>query len=180
MSLYRTVIGVDVGMKGAIAALGTKLAMPMVWDMPCAERGVDMDGLKSILGQFNPHDTLAYLENNTARPGEVPDFAFRFGLQTGQLWGTLWTGGFTLRPIAPQKWKGQLGLPGKTHANAVEICAAYFDEKFPAFKHLIRGPRGGLLDGRIDALCIAYYGWLGETSPCGHMGGKRPIRRILE
>jgi hypothetical protein len=122
---------------------------------------------------------LAYLENNTARPGEVPDFAFRFGLQTGQLWGILYGLGFTVRPISPQRWKGQLGLPGKTHADAIGICARFYDEKFPAFPNLIRGSRGGIQDGPLDALLITYYGWVGETSPCGHMGGKRPIRRQI-
>lgn len=180
MSLYRQVVGIDVGRHGAVAAIGIRTGLPRCWDMPDErDRGTDLDGLDDILSQVSPVDSLVFLEYNTGMPGEVPDFAFRFGLQTGQIDGVLHAKGYTVRHVAPNRWKGTLGLPGKSHEDAIKICAAFYDEKFPAFPGLIRGPRGGILDGRLDSLLIAWYGYIGEVSPCGHRGGKRPIRRTL-
>ena len=177
MGLYRTILACDPGRTGGFAAIGVKTGLPRVWPMPVSdERGCDLGGLDAILSQVTAKETLCFLEWNTARPGEVPDFAMRAGLQLGQIDGILYAREFTVRHIAPQKWKGQFGLPGKTHADAIGICARFYDGKFPAFTHLIRGPRGGIQDGLMDALLIAYYGYVGETSVLGFKGGKRPIR----
>jgi hypothetical protein len=176
MSLYRTVMGIDPGRTGGIAAIGIKSGLPRVWPMPeSEERGCDVQSVDAILSQVTVKDTLVYLEWNNARPHEVPDFAMRAGLQLGQIDALLYARGFSKRQIVPQKWTGYFGLPGKTFTNAIPIRARFFDEKFPAFTKLIRGPRGGIQDGLLDALLIAYYGWVGESQPFGHKGGRKAI-----
>lgn len=169
-------LGVDPGRSGALALINGQ-NVPQVWDMPGSkvDRGCDIMSLFQILEAIpSPEQTMAALEWNTARPGEVPDYAFRFGLQTGQLHAALYAYSFQIITLAPNKWTGRLGLPGKTHAGAIEQRAAMWDSLYPAFKSMIRGPRGGILDGRLDALLIAVYIRKGGESVVGWKGGRRP------
>jgi hypothetical protein len=164
--------GVDPGRTGALALIeGTALS---VWDMPPhgSERGIDVAATADILRGWPPNTKVA-LEWNTGRPNEVPDFAFRFGLQTGQLDALCYAMGLQVTHLASNKWTGKLGLPGKSWAGALEQRAALFAGLYPHAEGLIRGPKGGLLDGRLDALLIAHYMKLGGTV-VGHKGGRRP------
>jgi hypothetical protein len=59
--------------------------------------------------------------------------------------------------VAPNLWKGRLNLDGKTVVGANERAAVLFDRFYPECSQLYRGPRGGLLDGPLDALLIAHF-----------------------
>ena len=43
------------------------------------------------------------------------------------------------------------------YENSLPITAEIMSELYPEHKHLLYGPRGGLLDGRSDALAIAHF-----------------------
>lgn len=165
--------GVDPGRTGGLALISPG-NVPKVWEMPKSEeRGCDIMAVWDILSQW-PSPVVAALEWNTSRPGEVPDFAFRFGLQTGQLHALLFAKGFQVKLLAPNKWKGRLGLPGKTDDPGSLQGAALWDRTYPPYKSLIRGPKGGIHDGPLDALLIALYLRKEATSGVGWKGGKRP------
>lgn len=168
-------IGVDPGRTGAFALLSEDACE--VADMPehASERGVHVAQVADIIRGFNasPAETVVALEWNQGRPGEVPDFAFRFGLQTGQIDALLFAMGYDVVHLASNKWTGKLGLPGKTWQGAMEQRVAMVEAHYPAYAPLIHGPRGGVLDGRVDAILIAHYMKLGGT-PVGHKGGRRP------
>ncbi len=174
-----TYLGVDPGRHGAFAAISAKTGLVRLFDMPPhrdGDRGVDMRETEDILAQMTPGTTYVGLEWNGGRPGEVPDFSYRFGLQTGQLHGMLYAYGFQISLIAPNKWTGKLGLPGKTWDGAIPQRAAMVRSLYPMAAPLILGPKGGLLDGRLDAILIAHYLRLGGESPCGHKGGRQPAK----
>lgn len=97
------------------------------------------------------------LENPTTRPGEAPEHSFRFGRQVGNLEAFLVASALPYKLIAPSRWKMQLNLPGKQHDPRSEAAAAYWEREYPDYAGIIRGPRGGLLDGRLDALLIAHW-----------------------
>lgn len=174
--MITTTIGIDPGRTGAIARISE--GEVDVWDMPVrreGERGIDVGSFDAILSlTLSPKDAVVGLEWNGGRPGEVPDFAYRFGLQTGQIDGLLFGRGYRVEHLSANKWTGKLGLPGKTHSGAVEQRAAMIDLLYPQASPLIRGPRGGLLDGRIDAILIADYMRRGHCTRTGHKGGRRP------
>lgn len=174
--MIRTAIGIDPGRTGAFAAISCTARLPRVWDMPDhgEERGIVVHAVDEILAQMTATESIVGLEWNSGRPNEVPDFAYRFGLQTGQIDALLYMRGFDVSHLASNKWTGKLGLPGKTWAGAVQQRAALWDSLYPSFTKLIRGPRGGLLDGRIDALLIAEYMRRGHATTTGFKGGRRP------
>lgn len=175
-AMIRTAIGIDPGRTGAFAAISCIAKLPRVWDMPDHgdERGNAVWAVDDILAQMTSERAVVGLEWNTGMPGEVPDFAYRFGLQTGQIDGLLYSRGFRVEHLSSRKWTGKLGLPGKGWAGAIEQRAALWDTLYPSFTAMIRGPRGGLLDGRIDALLIAEYMRRGHATLTGHKGGRRP------
>jgi hypothetical protein len=178
MSKYTCFMGIDPGREGAFGVLSTndgELWEPDVWDMsPTTNRGIDLIWANDLLSRFMTSGVLVILESNTARPGEVPDYAMRFGWQTGNLEALLYAKGFETRLVPPNLWTGRLGLPGKTHHGSIEQRAAMWDELYPEHKEMVRGPKGGLKDGRLDALLMAEWLRMTELSPVGTKGGKRP------
>lgn len=169
-------IGIDPGRKGAIACIDALSRLPAinVWDMPAEyERGIYLGAMPHGDSEFLDC-AIVGIEWNTSRPGEVPDYAFRFGLQTGQLDAWYAAKGYTVKHISPQKWKNYFGLPGKQDDPGSLQGAALWCKLYPQYKGLIYGPRGGILDGPLDALLIAEYLRQTELSPVGTNGGKRP------
>lgn len=171
----KSVVGIDPGRTGGIAEISED-GTPRVWPMPPSEeRGIDLRATREIIRELTP-GSVAALEWNTGKPNEVPDFAFRFGLQTGQLDALFYVLGFQTKRISSNLWTGRLGLPGKTHHGAIEQRAALWDQLYPDHSAMIRGPRGGVHDGLLDALLIAHWQRGVEANPFGLKGAKRPPR----
>lgn len=77
------VLGVDIGLRGAIAALDEDGCLIAVEDMPCDEGGpagrqaIDAPLLAKIVRKTRA--AKAFVEHVAARPGEGPVGAFTFG-----------------------------------------------------------------------------------------------------
>jgi hypothetical protein len=141
------------------------------------ERGINLEELNEIIMATPP--SVCYIEWNTARPGEVPDRAFLFGLQTGQLDALFFARGHDVRHVSPRTWKADLGLPGKEADPESVQGMALFNEAYPGNERLITGPRGGTLDGPLDALLLAHWGRNVHKSAVGRKGaGRRPPRFV--
>lgn len=173
-------VGIDPGRKGAIAQICASGLIKVTPMPPEFERGIDLHSLPDLQpytqGRLDRY--IVAIEWNTSRPGEVPDYAFRFGLQTGQLDAWYKAKGYAVKHISPQKWKGYFGLPGKQADPASEQGAALWCRLYPSYSGLIYGPRGGIQDGPLDALLIAEYLRQTESSPVGTKGGRRPPKII--
>lgn len=181
MNPNTTFVGIDPGFSGGLGFLfpnGNVDAM----DMPVCKKGTG-DGynaldLKALIEQiecrFSTQVHVKWgLENPTTRPGEGAERSFRFGKQIGNLEAIILALRGDLTLIPPATWTAKLGFPGKQYDNALEIRAAWLLERHPDARPLIYGPRGGILDGRLDALCIACY--LKQISGVlGKFGGRRP------
>lgn len=79
---------------------------------------------------------------------------FKFGWNAGGPMFLSQTMKCTVDLVTPRKWQQHIGVTKKgkaVKANVAEIC----ERLYPAAN--IRGPRGGLIDGKSDALCIAHY-----------------------
>ena len=168
--------GIDVGREGAFALIHPD-GGAQVWDMPeSIHRGVDLREVQAIMATF-PAGVKIALEYNTARPGEVPDFAFRFGLQTGQIEAIAYMQGRIIGRVPSATWTAKLGVTGKSHDPNCKARAHWMDIRYPEYSGMFRGPRGGILDGRLDALLIALY----SKSVGGMFGkftGRKPPRHF--
>lgn len=162
-------VGIDPGMSGGIGALNEKGEFLWVVDMPITHEGrtgeFDLDELVSIVCEVaRSPDPHVRMEWPTTRPDEAAESSKRFGVGLGLLEGMFAFAGCPAVRVAPNKWKGRLGLKGKefdqfgARKQAVEFAENVLIGLHP---NAVRGVRGGLLDGRAEALLIA---WEGLTS----------------
>ena len=161
MSLFFA--GIDPGFEGALAWMNAAGSSLHVRDMPITttkkdrQREYDLYGLRDVFSHLRRlPGTYVGIENPTTRPGEGSERSERFGRGKGYLEAFAFCKGLQYVKIAPNLWKGRLGLDGKEHAGANERAAELFEQLYPQWAALIRGPRGGILDGRLDALLIAH------------------------
>jgi len=160
----KTTVGIDPGFKGALAMIYR--GEIRVRDLPTKLRKstgneFDRGELLKALTTFcrcPGRDVHVGLEHPTTRPGEGAERSKRFGEGLGLIEGMLVALGVSYELIPPAKWKMSLGVPGKDWEGANEIGRALIEQMYPAYKHGdFHGPRGGLLDGRVDATLIAHY-----------------------
>lgn len=152
------IIGIDPGVSGAVAYLGGQYAG--IADMPTqrAARGksaldVDGPGLYLFLELCTDRGICtAYVEQVQSRPRQAGQFAF--GMNYGRVLGVLEALGIPIVHVPASKWKPAMGLRSADKAASVALAA----ELFPHLKDQLYGPRGAPLDGRAEALLIAYYG----------------------
>jgi hypothetical protein len=155
--------GVDPGFSGALATISPDGLTLAVVDMPVTsaetdrQREIDLLALAAWV-HARGSAGLVGLEWPTTRPGEGAERSERFGRGKGYLEAFLFAYQISYEKLAPNKWKGRLGLPGKDNPQADFLGAELLRRQYPGRADpLIVGPRGGLLSGRIDALCIAHY-----------------------
>jgi hypothetical protein len=156
--------GIDPGFSGAIGVMNADGSYVQVWDMPVTtgskdrQREIDLARLRDILrGLRALPDCVVGLEWPTTRPGEGAERSERFGRQKGYLEAMLYCVGLDYYKLAPNLWKGRLGLPGKSDPEAKRLADTEFHTYYSEYGDLVRGPRGGLRDGRCDALLIAHF-----------------------
>lgn len=161
---YPFYCGIDPGFSGAIALMNAAGTTCRVWKMPVIEkekdrqREIDLGLLRdcfSVLARF-PRVCVG-VEWPTTRPGEAAEASERFGRQKGYLEAFCYLKNLDYFKIAPNLWKGRLGLDGKDVAGANERAAKLYGLYYPDHTGLIRGLRGGILDGPLDALLIAHF-----------------------
>lgn len=160
-------LGIDPGFTGAFAWIDAQAQVLGYLDMPFniiakgRKREFDLDRLNNIVYKIasdSRHGQVVVgLENPTSRPGEGADRSRRFGEGIGMLKGLMTAHQLTFQLISPNLWKGRLNLPGKTDAGANKQGAMMLESHYPTIDSMIRGPRGGIKDGRLDAFLIAHW-----------------------
>lgn len=160
-----TIIGIDPGLQGAIAALYPSGQLA-IYDTPTtvvkgSKRGYLVGDMRSALeaacggSPAATGDVFAVVEEPSAAPGLN---SFRSGLAQGTgvgLWQGLLVGlGVPYELVLPQKWKRPLGLIGQDKGGSVALA----QRLFPALAGEFRGPRGGAKDGRAEAALLAEWG----------------------
>lgn len=161
------IVGIDPGFKGAIGVVDNLGRFFDVWDMPTTagegrQREMDLPILAAIIATIRGGVRRVLLEWNQSRPDEAPESSKRMGVGLGLLEGMWFMAGCRPERVAASRWKGRLGLTGKDGedgaAAAKETIVAYAETVIPGLPAgILRGPRGGPLDGRAEALLIAWW-----------------------
>lgn len=158
-----TFFGIDPGFTGAIAWIDELGEDMGVVDLPVVQvkklRQFDLIALNGLIYHkisCRPGNLVVGLEMPTTRPKEGAEKCKRFGQGIGMLQMGLTAHLIPFREIPPNLWKGRLGLPGKDKPGANKACAQHLVTFYPQTEHLVYGPRGGIKDGRMDALLIAH------------------------
>lgn len=156
------VIGLDVGLNGAVAQLTRDGELLDVVDMPClsdgpsGRRAVNAPLLAEIVARS--HAGSAFVEFVGARPGEGPTGAFSFGRSRGVVEGVMGALGVPVTFLTPPTWKRLVGIaPGKDEAKTRARSEAI--RRWPAKAALFARVND---DGRAEAALIAVAGLLRE------------------
>lgn len=151
----RRIIGIDVGLNGAIAMMQGE-TLTGIFDMPCvtldrngkAKRQISIPELIQILDEFKPDE--AYIEKVFAMAGQGVTSVFSFGRSLGAIEGVIAARSIKATLITPQVWQKAMGVTGGkdgARARAMELFP-YNVDYFRLKKH----------DGRADAALIAAWG----------------------
>ena len=150
------VAGVDPGLQGGLALIDGDFSLVGLCDMPLRDidgrREVDGVALARILREWEPdHVTV---ERVWGRAHEGGRNAFNFGRATGIVLGVLYSLGLPFIEVAPATWMSAI-LRGRTEEGKGRSLA-WAREHFPDAELVTK--RGRLLDGRSDAIGLAFYG----------------------
>lgn len=159
-------VGIDPGFTGAVADISVDGSRVRVWDMPTRVRGdakkyraYDLKKAWHVLREARFGGPCVFgLENPTSRPGDGAERMMRFGRGIGNIEALILAlTGEEPELVSPALWKGRLGLKGKEADENSELGVALFKRYYPKHEAVLYGARGGLKDGRLDALLIAHW-----------------------
>jgi hypothetical protein len=165
-------VGIDPGKHGAIAWMDGERKTIEVHDCPLDGAEYDFQAMRDLLSGIISLHIQVTIEKVHSMPSDGKCSAFSFGVGYGA-WLALVGGVLRVKPtlVDPRSWKRTM-LAGIANDKAAEATA--LKQRFqgnPVCSQL-HGPRGGLRDGRVDALILAEYGlltWrLGNRAPCAH------------
>jgi crossover junction endodeoxyribonuclease RuvC len=147
------IIGIDPGLKGAIAVIESK---QFIFDMPVMQTGgikgrneLDCRGLYNILVHIDK-SAVVYLENVHGMPGNGVKQAFVSGHTLGGIKAVISCLGFRLALVTAQTWKKHFGL-----SKDKELSRATAIRMFPEMAHYLSRKKDS---DRAEALLIAQYG----------------------
>ena len=143
-------IGIDPGKKGAMCALlddGTMQIKDFDENIQTM-----MDWLIDIKSSHNVE--MCMIEDVHSIFGTSAKSNFNFGFNTGIMHGMIRGLGLPLDLVQPKAWQKFVGIKSKGKEIKKDV-ANTCERLYPSCD--IRGARGGLLDGRSDALMISHY-----------------------
>ncbi|MGD0187799.1 MAG: hypothetical protein ABSC25_21485 [Roseiarcus sp.] len=160
----RLVLGIDIGVVGALALLDASGELREVFDMPCladgpaGRRNVNAALLAEIVAKS--HATRAFVEFVSSRPGEGAVGAFSFGRSRGVVEGVMAALGLPVAFLTAPTWKRAVGIaPGKQGAKDAARSEAI--RRWPSHASLFSRVRD---DGRAESALIAVAGLLRERA----------------
>ena len=158
-----SVLGVDIGVGGALALLTDQGELEDVFDMPCLHDGpkhrqtINAPLLAELV--YKTHATRAFDERVGPRPGEGAVGAFAFGDAKGVVRGALAAAAIPTIFITPVQWKQVVGIaPGK--AGAKDAARANAIQRWPGLAGKFARVKD---DGRAEAALIGLAGILRFT-----------------
>ena len=138
-------VGIDPGKTGAMAIFWMDTVSGHVPEIADYSKNI-----WQLIPNYPP-DTVVYIEQVHAMPGQGVTSMFNFGANFGWWLGALDTIGHKYNTVTPQAWKKHFGLIGKDKEAARQLAIKIF----PKLKDKLSRKMD---HGRADALLIAKYG----------------------
>jgi hypothetical protein len=145
-------IGIDPGLSGALAILGTDGTFESVHDLPIIRDAklawVDGSALQSlILGALGGRTACAVIERVSSMPAQGIASAFQFGVGFGSILSVVQALHIRIELVTPAVWKRSYGLSKDKHASLHKARLLFPTAELHLAKH----------DGRAEALLLAHY-----------------------
>ena len=139
-------IGIDPGAKGSMCVISNGKVL---------FKDFDLKEYSSTLKTFlDTDDTelMVAIEKVHAMPGQGVSSSFSFGQRLGELEGMLTALQIPYELVAPRDWQKACGIPAKSDKKGI---ASVIQKLYPTAE--LYGNKGGLRDGRSDALGLAHF-----------------------
>jgi crossover junction endodeoxyribonuclease RuvC len=141
-----------------------------ITDCPLVGGEYSFAAMASLLRGFSPGETLITMESVHALPTDGRCSAFSFGVGYGAWLALIGSCSIPRNLVTPQTWKRTMlaGIVNDKQAEARALKQRFQGHEICSQLH---GPRGGLRDGRVDALFLAEYGrvtWKLSGGRCVH------------
>ena len=155
------VIGIDPGITGALAMVGTA-GLLRVDDMPTYEkpgttkvrREICGDGLSELLSKYmwgySLNEVVCVVEFVSSNPGQGVASVFSLGHSAGVIAGVLAAKGVPTEYVTPARWKASMGL-GNDKARSIAVAKALFPNSEPWLKRKKD-------HNRAEAIMLAHFG----------------------
>jgi hypothetical protein len=151
-------VGIDPGLTGAIAFLGSPTLCDAVEDMPTyiasagvVKREVNGQALAMLLRSAgHPDDLLVVLERTAAMPGQGVASMFSMGVTRGVVLGVIGTIGARMREVSPVTWKRAYALIGQEKGASRRLAI----QRFPQLAERLAREKD---HNRAEALLLALW-----------------------
>jgi len=153
--MYHAYMGIDPGATGAFCVYIPQLNKLLFKDNKNSSYHI-MLWIESI--KFNYNLKLVYIEEVHSLFGMSAKSNFSFGWNVGIPHTILNCLGIIPKLVQPKVWQKHIKVTSKgkeIKKEVAEICK----QLYPECRELVFGPKGGLMDGRTDALMIMHYGY---------------------
>ena len=146
--------GIDPGQKGSICLLVPELTQVLFKSN--IDKPIELtQWFNQLRNQYQI--VMSTIEDVHSIFGTSAKSNFNFGFNTGLVTGIIQANGLPLAKVQPKKWQKAIGC--KTTGKELKKEVAQIASSL--YPHVsLYGSRGGLLDGKSDALMIAHYGYL--------------------
>lgn len=119
------ILGLDIGVTGAIASLTRNALLQRIDDIPVMARGnaaasvkmeINPSGLAALIREVmqqagvGPDDTMAVFERVAGMPGQNSASTFSLGDSNGAIRAVLAVLGIPYKPVTPAQWKGHFNI----------------------------------------------------------------------
>ena len=139
-------IGIDPGAKGSMCVISN--GKVVIKDFDLKEYS---NTLKAFL-DTDDTELMVAIEKVHAMPGQGVSSSFSFGQRLGELEGMLTALQIPYELVAPRDWQKACGIPAKSDKKGI---ASVIQKLYPTAE--LYGNKGGLRDGRSDALGLAHF-----------------------
>ena len=154
------ILGVDVGLHGALALIDDDDMCRQIWDMPTTPKthgkGEEVNArlLADIVDEAADSakaDITVYIEAVSSMPGQGVASMFSFGQSFGIVLGVVAALGLQYRLVRPQQWKRSMGLIKRDKGASRALAMQRYPEVASSLSRVKD-------DGRAEALLIAAWG----------------------
>lgn len=153
MDIY---VGIDPGDKGAVCALIPELGKAEFFAN--TEKPKDIHNFLESLSNHGKVKVVM-VEKVHAIQGTSAGSNFKFGMNYSKVLTVSEMSSYSVDLVTPKKWQKEVGVPSTAKGPNIKKAVGECCDRLYSNVN-IRGPRGGLLDGKSDALMIAHYAYL--------------------
>ena len=152
------IMGIDPGKKGGIAVIDENCKCLGAIEMPLIKNGenkgeIDSSFIYTLISQYKvKNEIICYIEKAYILHNQGLKSNLTYGMGYGELKGVIKASKIKYTEVHPTTWKSKLSLLKKGKVGACEMSKMIFPDES------VVTSRGRLMDGKAEALLIAYYG----------------------